>query len=548
MLTEIRCEAFGKEFRNISFRKGLNVVLGSSGGGNALGKTTFLWVIDYCFGGEMYCSGESDIKNNVDNHVIYFTFQFNNETYFFYRMTDVRGKVFQCDSKGHLIRELTLRQYRNWLQENYGLDAENLQFQELAEHFFRIYGRGNTHELYPLLSKRRETDEHAIDFLLRLFGHGNLLQDVMRMAEQLGVKGTFDKKSKEKKLPYDDLIKEKQRAIKSLEGRLETLMQVGNNGRYVLLGFDDSTNQKVEKLQTEIQILVKKKNELKSKYNAILSGNEKFCSEVVQQDLESLVAFFPDTNVKALDEIHNFHVKIREILAKEADEAASALKEQIDQCEREIVSLKSRLDNIGYTEEISDRILSQSINISKLLDELKEEKQKLEREKEKEEGFEQARRQMENLVDEMFSAMRSMQKNINNSMESFNTYVTDAQENAPFLGISNEKEIHFGTYGNTSEGTAFKSLILYDLAILKNTRLPVLIHDSNIIKSVSSSHMEHILELYENSGKQVFIVFDRMESASEDVREIMKYAKVISLSEGHELYGKSWTNIKEKRN
>ena len=48
MLTEIYCEAFGKTKR-IPFFAGLNVIQGI--GGNSIGKSNALKIIDYAFGG-----------------------------------------------------------------------------------------------------------------------------------------------------------------------------------------------------------------------------------------------------------------------------------------------------------------------------------------------------------------------------------------------------------------------------------------------------------------------------------------------------------------
>ena len=63
MLSEIRCDAFksyGKTRDTIVFYPGLNTVLGGAAANNSIGKSTFLLIIDYCFGGETY--GKSDIK------------------------------------------------------------------------------------------------------------------------------------------------------------------------------------------------------------------------------------------------------------------------------------------------------------------------------------------------------------------------------------------------------------------------------------------------------------------------------------------------------
>lgn len=40
MLVEIRCDKFAEEYQKLPLFEGLNTVLGSTGGGNALGKST----------------------------------------------------------------------------------------------------------------------------------------------------------------------------------------------------------------------------------------------------------------------------------------------------------------------------------------------------------------------------------------------------------------------------------------------------------------------------------------------------------------------------
>ncbi len=83
MLTQIICDRFADEFKIINFHAGLNTVLGSTSGSNALGKSTFLWIIDFVFGGSGYCASGSDIQQNVKDHTIYFTFLFDETHHFF---------------------------------------------------------------------------------------------------------------------------------------------------------------------------------------------------------------------------------------------------------------------------------------------------------------------------------------------------------------------------------------------------------------------------------------------------------------------------------
>lgn len=107
MLKEIQCDKFAPDHRVIRFNSGLNTVLGSAGGSNAIGKSTFLWIIDYVFGGESYYSLNDDIKKEIGSHIIYFTFEFDKQPYYFYRSTD-DPKMYI----GLMKRVISLQNYR----------------------------------------------------------------------------------------------------------------------------------------------------------------------------------------------------------------------------------------------------------------------------------------------------------------------------------------------------------------------------------------------------------------------------------------------------
>ena len=60
MLHEIYCEQFHQ--KRIVFNPGLSVVLGTNAGDNSIGKSTFLLIVDYVFGGSTYDELVSDIR------------------------------------------------------------------------------------------------------------------------------------------------------------------------------------------------------------------------------------------------------------------------------------------------------------------------------------------------------------------------------------------------------------------------------------------------------------------------------------------------------
>ena len=100
MLKQISCDQFiidGKVRGPINFGKGLNVVLGGKGGTNSIGKSTFLMILDFVFGGNDYVKKDSDVQKNVGQHTIKFIFAFNGKDYYFSRSTEDFQNINVCD-------------------------------------------------------------------------------------------------------------------------------------------------------------------------------------------------------------------------------------------------------------------------------------------------------------------------------------------------------------------------------------------------------------------------------------------------------------------
>lgn len=70
MLKEIICDKFKQ--KRVEFHRGLNVVLGDDQGSNSIGKSTFLMIIDFVYGGKDYITKSEDIQENVGIHTIKF--------------------------------------------------------------------------------------------------------------------------------------------------------------------------------------------------------------------------------------------------------------------------------------------------------------------------------------------------------------------------------------------------------------------------------------------------------------------------------------------
>lgn len=543
MLKEIRCDKFTERYRTISFKPGLNTVLGSSGGSNAIGKTTLLLIIDYAFGGNDYHkSYVREIKRYAGVHSIYFTFEFDGKMYYFFRDPSDTKEVCRCDKEGHLIKKIPVEEYREFLYQKYEIDRPGLKFGDICSRYFRYYGRENTLERYPLQITPRESQERAVDFLLVLFGYNKILVSLKAMEEELGVKASQLRVQKKQYVAVSK-IEENQIAIKSLEKRLKELMQDSEAAQMSVFGFDDKAYERVNAAQKELQGLINRRNRLQLQVSALkdrmhLKGRES------EEEFKALQEFFPEIDIKAFTEIEDFHRNIREILNSELKDEVERLEPIIDRCEKEIDRLKEKVLDSGIAKGMSEHVLSQCVQISKSIDRLKSQTDELIRQKELQENRAQAERELNKLFDEQSEALASIVESINDHILRMNSFVTEEGETAPILKITDEKNIEFKTPGNTSEGAACKSMILYDLSLLQVCPLPALIHDSNILKSLGDMQLEHILELYGDSQKQVFIAFDKPESTTSKASRILNSTARIQLSEEQPLFGKDWSNLR----
>ena len=98
MLYEIECEKFAKKVKGqlvprgrIQLREGLNTVLGDKAAQNSIGKSTFLLVVDFCFGGDDYINPKiCKAKEKLHSHTINFAFKFGNKIDYFCSSSFVR--------------------------------------------------------------------------------------------------------------------------------------------------------------------------------------------------------------------------------------------------------------------------------------------------------------------------------------------------------------------------------------------------------------------------------------------------------------------------
>lgn len=141
MLSEIKCDKFlanGAIRPTIRFTEGLNVVLGDSEASNSIGKSTFLLVIDFAFGGKAYIENAPDIQKNVGPHTIQFAFEFSGQKHKFSRSTSEYLSVNCCDDDYNVIKTIPLVDYCDWLRSRYGMSQVGMTFRSAFTRYVRV--------------------------------------------------------------------------------------------------------------------------------------------------------------------------------------------------------------------------------------------------------------------------------------------------------------------------------------------------------------------------------------------------------------------------
>lgn len=132
MLKFIECEKFiekGLPRGRIEFFPGLNICLGEDNAENSIGKSTFLFAIDFCFGGDSYCS-QKELLKEVGNHKINFCLEFGKDLYYFSRSTENPKEIAVCDEYFNIIKKISDVDFKDFLLEKYNLAETGLSFRQ----------------------------------------------------------------------------------------------------------------------------------------------------------------------------------------------------------------------------------------------------------------------------------------------------------------------------------------------------------------------------------------------------------------------------------
>lgn len=550
MLYEIECEKFAKKVNGqlvprgrIQLREGLNTVLGDKAAQNSIGKSTFLLVVDFCFGGDDYINPKiCKAKEKLHSHTINFAFKFGNRIDYFCRSTKTPSEIGICDSDYKVLRTQTLKEFKDYLLEAYGITTPSISFREMVGRFLRIYGRENYAERYPL-KYGDVKPEASIETLEKMF-------NVFAFIEEY--KSVYDDKSKRTKV-RDDATKlgemtnvartkkeynANEKEIERLKAELQKLMDRED----AELSQEETDNlDKASEIRGQLTVLKRRRSRLVSQLNAV-KANMSGGLVPVEEDLSELSEFFHDVDVQKLSQIEHFHDKMQRILSQEMGDEIAQLQILIDAVSAEMARLQEAQRKLGVPVTVSKKFMDQVVDIQRKIDILTAKNKAYDKTAKLKTEKKDAKIQLEDVRE---TQLQVVETSINQEMTRLNDYIYGGERYAPTIKFGNSRSgkptYDFWTEDDTGAGTNFKGLIIFDLALLRLTELPVIAHDSNIFKNIADLPIDKIMELYNQSKKQIFIAFDKEDTFYDVTRDIVHSTTIIELHEnGGELFGWSW--------
>ena len=538
MLREIYCEKFAQ--KKIEFKEGLNVVLGTNTGDNSIGKSTLLLIVDFVFGGSTYAKS-ADIMRNVGEHDIFFSFQGKGKHYYYARNNVDATVVWICDENYNKIAQIDLKEYKKWLDEYYQLQLPALKFRDAVSRYIRVYGKDNYFEKRPLTYFAKEKDRESCYTLLKLFDGFTPIAAAKEQADKSKEVVTIFNKART--LSFIENIgahtySNNKKEISKIENELINLSTDLDDG---VLELDSVVAEQAIGLKGRLTRAKRRRGAIFAKLRT-LDDNFGYEFSFSNESLAELQTFFPGADIQIIDNIEKFHMEIAKNFRTELRQQKAKLLSELNELDVVISDCESELKQIIQNPNLSKRILQRHADLVKGLEKIKKENESFEKYQQLTAQRKLDNARLQDLEREQFARVAF---ELNTEMARINDYIYDGKVNSPVL-VFEKGNYQFFTPDDTGTGRAYKGLAVFDLAVLNLTKLPILVHDSIVLKQISDDAIEKILEIYCSQPKQIIISLDKADSYSGTAMKLLESNKIIELApNGRELFGRAWGTKKQ---
>ena len=429
MLAEIYCEEFHQ--KKIEFSNALNVVLGTNTGDNSIGKSTFMLIVDFAFGGTTYAEA-SDILDNIGSHNIYFKFVFDQKPYYFCRNNIDTNTVWICDDKREQQNSIPLTEYCSWLSKQYGLDLPWLSFRDAVGRYIRAYGKGNCDEKHPLHYVATEPGNKTIIALLKLFDRYSIISEIESQAARS--KDALKAYNKAQTLEFVSKIgiREYRKNIAEIE-RLEAEIQDISSGlEHGLLDVDAAASEHAIHIKNELSRARRLRSNLYSKLSTIdENGNYQFSNTT--DTYGELAKYFPQVDLRHIGEIEAFHKKVSTIFKQELNTERKTLLAAIAEYDSIIQGYEAQLKELIQNPQLSRIVLQRHAEALKSIEKMRRDNDAYVKSEELKQQKKQDEERLSNIKSEQLGIIENL---LNNEMKRINDLLYKEEYNAPLIHFS----------------------------------------------------------------------------------------------------------------
>jgi len=311
-----------------------------------------------------------------------------------------------------------------------------------------------------------------------------------------------------------------------------------------LIDLEPLVAERVASLKRALANLRRRKTRLKRTLESI-EDERSFGSYRQGRDFEDFRRLFPEADIRSIEEIEGFHKTLSGLLEEERKESASVAQLQISALEEEISVLEEEVKKAGVVSNLSAAVLDAYAALDKEIAQLESANELYDKKTALDEKVKERR---DLLSSRKLLLLGAMQTQINAALATSNSEVCGAEKTAPVLNFEGPKRYAFGIANDHGTGSLTRAMFLFDLAVLEQTNLPAIIHDSHLIKQVEDDSVVSLLEMYDRTEKQVFIAIDKGHSySSEGMPAVLEKSIVLRLDRDHELFGHAWNEKPEEK-
>lgn len=256
-------------------------------------------------------------------------------------------------------------------------------------------------------------------------------------------------------------------------------------------------------------------------------------------DREKLSSLFPEIDLKPIMEINEFQKQLSQNVNQEIENEKKELSDKIGKIQKRIDEINHDLLENNISPRIPKTFMDAVYNKRSEIKNLENQIATYEMTKSIKEKVKNFSKQMN---DNLGYVLTEIEKSINSKLEKLNDSIYLEKRISPTISIPDFNHYTYRTPKDTGTGTNYKSLILFDLAILELTSLPFIINDSMLFKNIWDEPLEGLFRLYNKFEKQIFIAIDRINVFSAEMQQIIKEHEVVKLGNDDKvLFGFTWS-------